>query len=196
VSACAAVAVACAPLIGLDDAEEIAPGSGGSFAGTGGIASGGQAGSLSLAGGAAGEADASGQAGIAGASSGGVAAAGAAGAAGGDAGAAGTGGAGGLPACAVTYGNADGVLSVCLETADRCELAYRSIIRSCTQICHENGGACLAVFNNVDGTACERANLIPCGATHLVDAICICSRGCGAGPPCPSGSRCTDGSCD
>ncbi len=109
----------------------------------------------------------------------------------------GGGGSGGgttIPDCQTTYGSLNGVSQVCLETDSVCELAFSATTQTCTQICSQGGGVCQGVFNNAPG-ACGHAQPSTCDNNFFNDGVCVCSRGCGNGPPCPGNQVCNGGQC-
>jgi hypothetical protein len=100
-----------------------------------------------------------------------------------------------LPPCAATYSTAAGYKSLCLETAETCELAFASTVQSCEGLCAAHGGSCIDAFN-ITGTSCAHEDAIGCAdATHS-NALCICTRGCGQSPPCSGGLGCSAGQCN
>lgn len=109
-------------------------------------------------------------------------------------GAGGTGGATTLPTCDDTYGAINGVAQICLQTDSTCELAYAATTQTCTAICQQGGGVCQGVFNNQPG-ACGHGTPSNCDNNLFNDAVCVCSRGCGSGPPCPGNQTCNAGQC-
>jgi hypothetical protein len=111
---------------------------------------------------------------------------------GGAAGGGGTGGVVSIPGCDDTYGQINGVDQVCLQTDKTCELAYAATTQTCAEICQEGGGVCQAVFNNDPG-ACGHGQPSDCNNNIFNDAVCVCSRGCGNGPPCPGNQVCNAG---
>jgi len=180
-------------------------GAGGAGGGAGG-ASGGSAGASGGAGGASGGAGgasggAGGASGGAGGASGG--AGGASGGAGGaSGGAGGTGGTATLPTCAALYGGVTGTLQVCDTTSSKCTLAVDTDPNDgdsgqpCSTICTDGGGECLQAFDNgASQCAVDTADARPCTDATMSEGICVCSRGCGSGPPCAGGKKCKAGTC-
>jgi hypothetical protein len=49
-------------------------------------------------------------------------------------------------------------------------------------------------FHNNAGT-CGLGQAAACDSTTWGTAICICSHGCGSGPPCTGGQTCSGGTC-
>jgi hypothetical protein len=98
-----------------------------------------------------------------------------------------------LPSCADTYGSLTGVEAVCLQTDTTCELRYASMVATCTQICTAGGGTCIGVFDNQG--PCGHGPSAPCNTSQFQQAICVCSRGCGSGPPCTAPQLCNGGTC-
>jgi hypothetical protein len=95
----------------------------------------------------------------------------------------------------VTYGGINGVAALCLQTDTVCELAFSAVAQSCAMICAQGGGVCQAVYNNDPGQ-CGHGQQLTCNNTSLNDAVCICTRGCGSGPPCPGNQVCnSNGQC-
>lgn len=111
---------------------------------------------------------------------------------GGTGGGGGTGGVVTIPGCNDTYGGINGVAQICDETDQVCELAYAATTQTCTDICEEGGGICQGVFNNQPG-ACGHGPPSDCNNNTFNDAVCVCSRGCGSGPPCPGNQVCNSG---
>jgi len=102
----------------------------------------------------------------------------------------------GLPECDATYTAGDiGGYADCGGDTTTCTIAYNSTMNTCTEICEAAGGECYLAFNNVTA-ACDIAwgEPIDCDFDSYTGAVCICSRGCGTGDPCSSGT-CTDGEC-
>jgi hypothetical protein len=102
----------------------------------------------------------------------------------------------GLPACDVTY-TAEGIggYADCGGDTTTCTIAYNSTMNTCTEICEAAGGECYQAYNNATD-ACDVAwgEPIDCGFDTYAGAVCICSRGCGAGALCTTGT-CTAGEC-
>ncbi|HMR10006.1 MAG TPA: hypothetical protein PKA88_29715, partial [Polyangiaceae bacterium] len=105
----------------------------------------------------------------------------------------GTGGGPNLPSCADTYCSIPGVGQVCAQTAVSCDLRYNATTASCAKICTDGGGVCINAYNN-SGT-CGRGSEIGCANSTFGSAICVCSRGCGSGPPCSGTQTCQSGTC-
>jgi hypothetical protein len=102
----------------------------------------------------------------------------------------------GLPECNVTYTLTDvWGYSDCGGTTTTCTIAYNSTLNTCTEICQAAGAECYLAYNNITA-ACDIAwdEPISCDFNTYTAAVCICSRGCGTGPLCTSGT-CTNGEC-
>ena len=104
-----------------------------------------------------------------------------------------------VPSCNDLYGKAGGY-SLCAESGNVCEFAFNSTQGSCSSVCSAGGGGCITMYNDVNNQACAKPNNPQlgtnlCNATNYTSAICVCTRGCGNGPPCPSGQSCNNGNC-
>jgi len=116
----------------------------------------------------------------------------------------GSGGAGGvaLPTCSTLYGSVTGTLQVCVTDAAQCVLAVDTDPNDgdpgqpCSTLCVAGGGECLKSYDNGAG-ACviDMADERLCSDATMSEGICICSRGCGTGPPCAAGTKCQSGGC-
>lgn len=168
-------------------------------AGAGGTASGSDAGA---SGGAAGAAGSSGTGGtlVAG-GSGGLGGAGGSGGLGG-AGKGGTAGAGGsagasvlLGSCGKQYGTVQ-FYKLCKENATECHIVAANKVQSCKVVCGSNGGECLDAYDNVDtDPTCGQSTPANCDFTGWYEIVCVCSKGCGSGPPCKYPATCVSGTC-
>ncbi len=104
-----------------------------------------------------------------------------------------------VPSCNNLYGNAASY-SLCAESGNICEFAFNSTQGSCGSVCAAGGGQCISTVNDVNNQTCAMPNnpqLNPntCNTTSYSSAICICTRGCGNGPPCQNGQTCQSGNC-
>ncbi|MCC6903072.1 MAG: hypothetical protein IT377_29145 [Polyangiaceae bacterium] len=173
-------------------------GASGGAAGTGGTSGAGgtgNAGGASGAGGGGGT-GAGGSGGTGGGGTGGV------GGAGGAGGGGGTGGGTTLPSCNALYGSLAGALQVCDATAAQCTLAVDTdpndgdAGQTCGALCAGGGGECLKAFDNGAGQCVlDTTDPRPCTDATMSEGICVCSRGCGSGPPCSGGKKCKAGTC-
>lgn len=142
-----------------------------------------------------------GNAGASGVGGGGTSADASAEASGGSAGNAGEAGTPPLPTCEELYTGVTGVLQVCGEDGQGCQLSADTDPddgdpgQHCTAICAAAGGECKGSFDN-GASVCEAdpTDERPCTDDTLSEGVCVCSRGCGEGPPCRSGS-CVQGQC-
>ncbi|MBM4377055.1 MAG: hypothetical protein FJ095_18390 [Deltaproteobacteria bacterium] len=103
------------------------------------------------------------------------------------------------PNCKTLYGSTIGY-SLCAENATTCEFAINQTQNTCAAACAKAGGECVASFNDVNNNPCQKPQAPnlgtkSCDSTQWQSAICICSRGCGAGLPCPAGKSCKAGAC-
>jgi hypothetical protein len=98
-----------------------------------------------------------------------------------------------LPDCESQHQNTTGFVDVCGQRGEVCEIAFGSQ-RRCNDICNAAGTECLQVWDNQSGTICQHGGGAGCN-TPANDAICLCSRGCGAGLPCGSTQTCVSGNC-
>jgi hypothetical protein len=103
------------------------------------------------------------------------------------------------PDCKTLYGSTVG-FSLCTESATACEFAINQMQNTCASACAKAGGQCVASFNDVNNNTCQKPQVpslaqLSCGSNNFKSAICICSRGCGGGPPCPAGQSCKAGTC-
>jgi hypothetical protein len=115
---------------------------------------------------------------------------GAAGATGSTTSSASSGGSGGV-SCDMQYGTAPSYLA-CIES-QVCEFNASVDGTSCAQICSDHGGECLYTFQNQGD--CGHGTRLACDFTDNQTIICVCSHGCGSGPPCRAPDMCTAGSC-
>lgn len=127
-----------------------------------------------------------------GAATGGAGGAGTGGAGGAGAGGAGGAGGSGVVSCFDQYSAAPGYVD-CLETPETCEFGFDNSIQSCGAVCAELGGECIDMFNDDGG--CGKTEDHDCVFVGLGAGICICTHGCGAGPPCPEGTTCLSAVC-
>lgn len=162
-------------------------------AGEGGATGSGLAGDgAGLAGDGSGATGASAKGGAGGESLGGAGAKGGSGASGGGE-VGGTGGAGAV-SCTEQYGDLVAYLE-CPSDRTTCKFFYQmGDSLSCEQACGERGGECISAHNDVGGM-CSEGGPEPCNNTSHNHAICICSKGCGGGPPCAAGLVCSNGTC-
>lgn len=114
---------------------------------------------------------------------------------GGAGGAGGAGGSGGsVPVtCADQYGQAPEFL-LCTESATECEFNTENS-QSCDVRCSTYGGECLDAWSNFPASCNSDGQNINCAFDDHNDVVCVCSLGCGAGPPCPVGQTCSGGNC-
>ncbi|MBM4356841.1 MAG: hypothetical protein FJ096_01900 [Deltaproteobacteria bacterium] len=103
------------------------------------------------------------------------------------------------PSCTQLYGKTAG-FSLCSESPTVCEFALNTTVGSCAFVCGNAGGQCVTAMNDAFNQTCVKsanAKLDPssCGWSSAYSAICICTRGCGGGAPCPGGQTCEEGSC-
>jgi hypothetical protein len=109
----------------------------------------------------------------------------------------GPGGSGGAPAtgCTGQYGHVPFFI-LCSETQMVCSFYAHVEPQSCADLCASGGGECLLVYNNLNDMAgCMTENTVSCDELTLLDAICVCSFGCGSGPPCQASQTCMGGTC-
>lgn len=74
-----------------------------------------------------------------------------------------------------------------------CVFGFDTTQGSCNTVCLSQGTECVATYNN--DSQCGFGVDLGCDANTFMSAICICSNGCGDGPPCGAGTACADGSC-
>lgn len=98
-----------------------------------------------------------------------------------------------LPECEDQHSATPGYVETCGQRGDICEIAFNNQT-NCNAICNAAGTECERAFNNQNGTLCGHAQTIGCN-TNANDAICVCSRGCGAGQPCAEPQVCSGGMC-
>ncbi len=99
-------------------------------------------------------------------------------------------------ACDAQYQGSPGYGAVCTQGADACQLSANLTVASCNAICEAGGGECLDAYND-DGSGCGYSQFpqIGCNTSTLMSAVCVCSRGCGQGPPCSNNQDCINGQC-
>jgi hypothetical protein len=108
---------------------------------------------------------------------------------GGEAGAGGEGGAPVAVACGAQYVG----LVLCAEDVTSCSvIGPTAFVLGCDVICAGAGGECQAAFDN---SGCTIGRRVACDFTGYADTLCVCSRGCGGGPPCVLPAACTSGVC-
>jgi hypothetical protein len=100
---------------------------------------------------------------------------------------------GGTPNCDAQYGDATNYVA-CLEDAMVCEFNAEAQNESCSDICEARGGECIEVFN--DNGPCGHGQQLTCNTQNFVSLICVCSKGCGGGPPCSASQTCNNGNCN
>lgn len=103
------------------------------------------------------------------------------------------------PDCKLLYGGATNY-QLCYESTNTCEFGMQTQNGpSCGETCAKGGGECVGMVNDINNQACNKQNSIPnagqCANVSYSSAVCICTRGCGAGPPCTGGMVCSQGSC-
>ena len=92
---------------------------------------------------------------------------------------------------------------MCTEESGKCVLAADTDAldgdpgQTCGAICAAAGSECLQVFDNGVAGYCSPNTAVPlqCTTTDQSNAVCYCSRGCGGGPPCATGTKCSSGQC-
>ncbi len=84
---------------------------------------------------------------------------------------------------------------LCWQGAD-CGFAFNSTIKSCAAVCAANGGECTATYNDQGDQKCTIGTKESCLTMQFNSAVCVCSRGCGNGPPCGANQKCTNGQCN
>jgi hypothetical protein len=97
-----------------------------------------------------------------------------------------------LPSCDSQYMGGPGYY-FCSQTGAICSMGASLNGTTCNEICEDGGGECEGGFNNQG--QCGLGQNIGCNGSGLNTAICLCSRGCGGGPACPSGQTCNNGQC-
>jgi hypothetical protein len=102
-----------------------------------------------------------------------------------------TGGAAGGPSCDMQYGTAPSYIP-CVES-QVCEFNASVDGTSCGEICSGHGGECLYAFQNQ--ADCGHGSRLACDFSDNQTIICVCSRGCGSGPPCQAPETCATGTC-
>lgn len=114
---------------------------------------------------------------------------------GGTGGAAGTGGTGGAISCTDQYDHPN-IYELCVERADECEFRARTNNgEQCDDICQAGGGECLAFYNDINNQCGGHGTEYTC-TTPFNSGLCVCSRGCGTGPPCVPPAVCSGGNCN
>lgn len=101
---------------------------------------------------------------------------------------------GGGTTCDSQYIGAPGY-QLCAAKATSCEFNVNlNQSTSCGAVCGALGGECAQTIDN--GAACEYYPTIqPCAFTGYGTALCVCSLGCGGGPPCAPNKPCNGGVC-
>jgi hypothetical protein len=101
---------------------------------------------------------------------------------------------GGTTTCDSQYGGVAGY-QLCAAKPTTCEFNVDlNQSTSCGAVCGAVGGACVLTLDN--GTACEYLGPTQdCAFTGYGNAVCVCSLGCGVGPPCDTNKACTGGIC-
>jgi hypothetical protein len=99
------------------------------------------------------------------------------------------------PSCEELYGAMAQVLEMCGDTGTECSLRVTTANFSCDQICRQGGGECSAYHNDEPAETCGLGDAYGCAYTGHLSAICICSHGCGDGPPCQAPASCNNGFC-
>jgi hypothetical protein len=99
----------------------------------------------------------------------------------------------GMGVCGMQYPNH----KVCSDDNGQCALDYNATQLSCAALCQGGGGECLGAFNDVQNQTCQIDQGAPlsCTSMQFQTAICICSQGCGNGPPCLILQTCVNGTC-
>ncbi|MBW2528293.1 MAG: hypothetical protein JRI23_29220 [Deltaproteobacteria bacterium] len=109
----------------------------------------------------------------------------------------GTAGSGGSVAvdCATQY-TSGAIHELCVESATECEFRVRTNQDDCETICADGGGECLSAYNDNPNGSCTRGDALTCQDDGMNSQLCICSVGCGSGPPCVSPQMCSSGTCN
>jgi hypothetical protein len=99
----------------------------------------------------------------------------------------------GMGPCGMQYPNN----KVCSDANNQCELAYDATAASCSSVCQAGGGECLGAFNDVNNQTCQTNPNQPvsCTSQLITTGVCVCSQGCGNGPPCSMTQICLLGNC-
>ena len=99
-----------------------------------------------------------------------------------------------LVQCEVQYSGGTQGVYLCMQTPDICDFGFNNSQASCAKVCADHGGECQAMFNNQNQCGHSQQNY-GCDYVGFQTAICVCSRGCGGGPPCGNGQVCENGQC-
>ena len=99
----------------------------------------------------------------------------------------------GMGPCGMQYPNH----KVCSDDNGQCALDYNATQQSCAAVCQGGGGECLGAYNDLQNQTCQidSGQPVSCTSTQFQSAICICSQGCGNGPPCGGLQICVNGNC-
>ncbi len=94
----------------------------------------------------------------------------------------------GVVTCTSQYGDAPG-FQVCQENETACHFETTTMLQ-CGQLCEARGGRCYQPFGS--GPPCENISYGgDCYQTPPTPGGCVCSVGCGDGPPCVPPQICT-----
>ncbi len=104
----------------------------------------------------------------------------------------GSGAGGGAGSCDDQYDQAPSY-SLCQEAPSTCQFSASVSQYSCHEVCTYFGGECFDTYNNQG--PCGLGTHLDCNTKGYQSVICICSRGCGNGPPCTLPSVCVNGVC-
>jgi hypothetical protein len=100
-----------------------------------------------------------------------------------------------LSSCGKQYGAVQ-FYKLCMENATECHVMAANMVQSCKVVCGSNGGECLDAYDNVDtDPTCGHSTQSNCDFTGWYEIVCVCSKGCGSGPPCKYPSTCLSGTC-
>jgi hypothetical protein len=107
----------------------------------------------------------------------------------------GAGGAGGQAplSCDDQYMDAPDYI-LCVEDETSCTFNTETAFAdSCDDICNDYGGECLQAFDNYRCSTI--AAEVECSSSKFDTTACVCSKGCGGGPPCTGNDVCDSGAC-
>jgi hypothetical protein len=87
------------------------------------------------------------------------------------------------------------LLEICASAGATCTIRANTVGVGCENVCNDSGRACVdAWHDNPEGT-CTQGQAASCFLGMQPSILCVCSRGCGAGPACVAPLVCVAGLC-
>jgi len=100
----------------------------------------------------------------------------------------------GLATCSTQYGSVPG-FGACDQSPTTCAFRFFNLLATCSDTCDKLGGECIESYQLDQAECAYGQHKLGCDHTGLQNAICVCSRGCGAAPACAPQKTCLHGNC-